>query len=85
MTNMIRACSKGPRRTWVTRSAAPSEGEKTDEGTMMWPPEAKPNLLVVADPPGAQTLTSATTKQALHILTRYNEGCALCSRSCSGS
>jgi hypothetical protein len=37
---------------------------------MMWPPETKPNLLIVADPPEAQTLTPATTTQALHILIR---------------
>jgi hypothetical protein len=54
-------CSKAPRPTWVTRSGTVSEGKKTDEETMMWPPEAKLNLLVFADPPGAQTLTPATT------------------------
>jgi hypothetical protein len=68
MTDVIRACSKTPRPTRVTRSAAGSEGKKTDEGTMMWPAEAKPNSLIVADPLEAPTLTPATTKQALHIL-----------------
>jgi hypothetical protein len=53
MTDVIRACSKAPRPTCVTRSAAVSDENKTDEGTMMWPPEAKPNSLVVADPPEA--------------------------------
>jgi hypothetical protein len=62
MTDVILACSKALCPTWVTRSAAASEGKKTDEGTMMWPPEAKSNPLVVADPPEAQTLTPATTK-----------------------
>jgi hypothetical protein len=80
MTDVIRACSKAPRSTWVTRSAAASQGKKTDEATMMWPPEAIPNPLVVADPPEAQTLTPATTKQALHIQTRCDGGCALCPR-----
>jgi hypothetical protein len=37
----------------------------------MWPPEAKSNPLVVADPPEAQTLTPAATKQAFHSLTRH--------------
>jgi hypothetical protein len=62
MTDVIRTCSKAPRPTWVTRSAAASEGKKTDEGTMMWPPEAKSNPSVVADPPQAQILTPAATK-----------------------
>jgi hypothetical protein len=62
MTDMIYGCSKAPRLIWVTRSAAVSEGKKTGEGTMMWPPEVKPNRLVVADSPEAQTLTPATTK-----------------------
>jgi hypothetical protein len=56
-------------------SAAVSEGKETDEGTMMWPPEAKPNRSAVADPPEAQTLTPAMTKQALHILTRHPAVC----------
>jgi hypothetical protein len=29
------------------------KGKKTDEGTMMWPPETRPNPLVVADSPEA--------------------------------
>jgi hypothetical protein len=63
MTDVIRACLKAPRPTWVTRSAAASEGKRTDEETMMSPPEAKPWLV--------------TTKQALHILTRCGGGCTL--------
>jgi hypothetical protein len=63
MTDLIRACSKAPRPTWVTRSAGASDGKKTDEGTTTWPPEAKPNPLVVADPPKAQILTPATTNR----------------------
>jgi hypothetical protein len=74
MTDMIRACSKTPRPTWLTRSAVASKGKKTDEGMMMSPPEAKPNPLVVADPPEAQTLGLAMTKQTRHILTRCGGG-----------
>jgi hypothetical protein len=69
MTNVIRACSKAPHPTWTTRSAAANKGKKTAEGTMMWPLEAKPNPLAAADLPEAQTLTPATSKQDLHILT----------------
>jgi hypothetical protein len=38
-------------------------------------PEAKPNPLVVADPPETHTLTHATTKQALHIVKRHPAVC----------
>jgi hypothetical protein len=67
--DVIRAYSKAPPPTWVTRSAAASEGKKIGEGTIIWSPEAKPNPLVVADPPEAQALTPATTEQPLPILT----------------
>jgi hypothetical protein len=53
MTDVICACSKAPGPIWMTHSAAASEGKKIDEETMMWPPEAKPNPLVVADSPEA--------------------------------
>jgi hypothetical protein len=33
----------------VTLSVAGSEGKKTDEGTMIQPPEPKPNPMAVAD------------------------------------
>jgi hypothetical protein len=75
MIDVIRACSKAPRPTRVTRSAAASKGKKTGEGPMMCPLEAKPNQLVVADPREAQTLTPAATTQALHILTRTDCTC----------
>jgi hypothetical protein len=61
MTNVIRACSKAPRPTWATHNAAASEEKKTDDGTMMWPSEAKSNPWVAAEPPDAQTLAPSTT------------------------
>jgi hypothetical protein len=52
----------------VTFSVVASEGKKTDERTMIWPLEAELDLMTVADPPEAQTLTRATTKLASDIL-----------------
>jgi hypothetical protein len=55
----------------VTHSATAGEGKKTDEGTMIPPPE--PNFIsdpvAVADPREAQSLTPATIKKASDILT----------------
>jgi hypothetical protein len=59
----------------VTRNAAANKEKKTDDRTMMRPHEAKPNLLVVVDPPEAQTLTLGTTKQALQTLIRTDCAC----------
>jgi hypothetical protein len=55
VTNVIRIFANARRPTSVTRSVADSEGKKTDEGTMIQPPESKPNPMAVADPPEAQT------------------------------
>jgi hypothetical protein len=57
--------------SWVTPRAAVSDGQKTDEGTMMWLPEPEPNLVAVTDPPEAQTLMRATSTQVSDILTNY--------------
>jgi hypothetical protein len=47
-------------------SAAAGEGQKTDEGTMMPPPEpnSKSDPVAVTDPRETQSLTPATTKEA---------------------
>jgi hypothetical protein len=58
----------------VTPNVAASEGKKTDEGTIMRPPERKPNPMTVADPLGARTWTPATTKQASDIVTTAKSG-----------
>jgi hypothetical protein len=47
----------------MTSSAATSDEKKTEEGTVMSPPEPESNPAAVADPPKAQTLTPATTER----------------------
>jgi hypothetical protein len=55
----------------VMFSVADSEGKKTEEGTMMssFEPQSESNLVAVADPPAAQTLTPETIEQTSDILT----------------
>jgi hypothetical protein len=55
----------------VTLSAATREGKKTDEGTMMSPPEpnSQSDAVAIADPLETRSLTPATTKEASDILT----------------
>jgi hypothetical protein len=54
---VIRVLSNARGPIWVTSSVAASEGKKTEEGTMISTPEAPSNLVAVADPAEAQTLT----------------------------
>jgi hypothetical protein len=51
-------------------STAAGEGKKTDEGTMMPPPEpnSKYDPVAATDPRETQSLTPATTKDAFDIL-----------------
>jgi hypothetical protein len=55
----------------VRNSVATGEGKKTDEGTMMPPPEpnSKSGPVAVVDPRETQILTLATTKELFDILT----------------
>jgi hypothetical protein len=69
VTDVICVAVKPPRPTWVTRTVAANEEKKTDEGSLMWPPELKPNPTAAPDPPEAQTSTRAATKGTLDILT----------------
>jgi hypothetical protein len=71
VADVIRVFSNAQRPTWVARSVADSEGKKTDEGTMMPPPEPKRNPMAVADPPEAETSTAATTKRESDILVNW--------------
>jgi hypothetical protein len=57
---------------WMTSSVAASEGKKTDEGTIMSLPGPESNMVAVADPPEAETLTPATTEGPLYILTKLS-------------
>jgi hypothetical protein len=68
VTDVIRVFSAACWPSWVMLSVMVSDGKKTKEGTMLWPPEPKPNWVTVADPPEVQTPTPATTKQAFDIL-----------------
>jgi hypothetical protein len=52
----------------VTASVPASQGEKTDEGTMMLKSTPESNPVAVAELPETQTLTPATTKEATDIL-----------------
>jgi hypothetical protein len=71
VTDVIRMFANAPPPSWVTHSVADSEGKRRDEGTMIQPPEPKPNRVIVADPPEAQTSTPATTKLASDILVNW--------------
>jgi hypothetical protein len=55
----------------VTHSAAIGEGKKTDEGTVIGPPEheSESEPVAVADPHETRNPTPAATKEASHILT----------------
>jgi hypothetical protein len=50
----------------VTSSVTDSEGKKTEEGRMMLQsePQSEFNLVAIADPPEAQTLTPVATEQS---------------------
>jgi hypothetical protein len=62
-------------------SVAAREGKKKQEGKVVYvsPPETKRNQVTPAGPPETETLTPATTKQALDILIK----CTYVSERCS--
>jgi hypothetical protein len=69
VSDLTRVFSNARWPSWVTLSVAGSEGKKTDDGTMMWPPETKRNPMAVAAPPEAEASTPAATERASDILT----------------
>jgi type II secretory ATPase GspE/PulE/Tfp pilus assembly ATPase PilB-like protein len=66
---VIRVLSNPRGLIWVTSSGAAIQGKNTEAGMMVSTLESPSNLITVADPPGAQILTLATTEEASDILT----------------